>query len=194
MAMDDLDDPCMLAHVSLMIFLSFNLLFSNDVFNCYKTYFIRRTRASVSAIMYELGSKSNNYYRMSDASFWKLHNKLKENIDKKEYNVSRRCRKKRRQNFVPNGVMHSSTRLSIALRIFAGADVMDVALVHGVSTSEVKFSIWKVVDAIHLDKGLNINFPEKYEEQRRVANGFKAISTAEFDNCAGCMMVYSCGL
>ena len=30
-----------------------------------------------------LQSWSKNYYRMSDASFWKLHNKLKENIDKK---------------------------------------------------------------------------------------------------------------
>ena len=68
-SMDDMDDPCMLAHVSLMIFLSFDLFFSNGVFNSYETHFIRRTIASASAIMYELGSKSKNCYRMSDDSF-----------------------------------------------------------------------------------------------------------------------------
>ena len=85
-------------------------------------------------------------------------------------------------------------RLSIALRIFAGGYPLDIALVHGVNKTEGHYSTWRVVNAIHLDKSININSPVSYEEQRRVANGFKAISTAEFDNCAGCMMVYSCGL
>ena len=41
------------------------------------------------------------------------------------------------------------------------------------------------MDAIHLDKSMNIIFPGSYEEQRRIANGFKAISTAEFHYCTG---------
>ena len=68
--------------------------------------------------MNELGSKSKNYYVTSDASFWKWHKKLKENIDK-EYNESRRSHKKWKQNFIPNGLTFSSVHLSIALRFFA---------------------------------------------------------------------------
>ena len=63
---------------------------------------------------------------------------------------------------------------------------LDIALVHGVSKTEVHCSTWRVVDAIHLDKSMNINFPVSSEEQRCVANNFKSISTSEFGNCAGC--------
>ena len=54
--MYDLDDPYMLADVSLMMMLSFGLFFSDDLINGYETHFIRRSRTSVSTIMYELGS------------------------------------------------------------------------------------------------------------------------------------------
>ena len=101
--------------------------------------------------------------------------------------MSRRSRKKDRQNFIPNGVTYSSVRLSIALWIFAGGDPLDIDLVHGVFPTEVNHITWRVVDAIHSEKSLNIIFHAKYEEQRRVANGFKAISTLGFDNCAGCI-------
>ena len=113
--MDNLDDPYMLSYASLITILSFNLFFSSALINDYKTYFIRRQRASVSAIVNELSSKSKNYYQTSDTRFWKLHKQLKDVVDKKEYYVSRQTRKKWKQNFVPNGIMHSSVRVSIAL-------------------------------------------------------------------------------
>ena len=53
------------------------------------------------------------------------------------------------------------------------------------SECEVHFSTWRAVDDIHLDKNLSINFPVSHDEQRRVVNGFKAISATAFDNCAG---------
>ena len=80
--MDDLDDPYSLSLIFIVMMISLNLMFSNDIVQSFKTYFIRRVRASVSAIMYELGNKSKNYYRMSDNSFWKLHSMLKDDIDK----------------------------------------------------------------------------------------------------------------
>ena len=58
---------------------------------------------------------------------------------------------------------------------------------HGVSLTEVYYSTWILVDAIHLEKNMNINFTVNHEEQRCVANDFKSISTAEVDNCAGCI-------
>ena len=141
----------------------------------------------MSALIYELGARSKSFYQMSDASIWKLHNKLKENIGKKECNVSKRSRKKHRQNFISNGVVCSSVRSIIALRSFIGGDPLSLALVHGMSHSEVNYSTWRVVDAIHSEKSQTIKFPAKYEEQRRVTNVFKSISTPEFDNCAECI-------
>ena len=95
----------------------FNLIFdTTEKFKCFKTHVIRRARASVSAIMYELGKKSKNYYRMRDMSFWKMHDELKDEINKKPVNVSRRSRKKRKlnPNSIPNGLIYSSLRLSIS--------------------------------------------------------------------------------
>ena len=111
--MDDLDDPYSLSLISIVMMISLNLMFSNDIVQSFKTYFIRRVRASVSAIMYELGNKSKNYYRMSDNSFWKLHSMLKYDIDKRKHDVSRRSRKKRKKRYIPNGIIHSSLRLSM---------------------------------------------------------------------------------
>ena len=57
---------------------------------------------------------------------------------------------------------------------------------HVVSPSEFYFSTWRLVDPIHLDKNMSINFTVSHEKQRHVANGFKNISTAEHDICDGC--------
>ena len=140
--MEDLDDPMALSLVCLVIMISFNLIFNNEIISGYKTHVIRRTRASVSAIMHELGKKSKNYYRMRDQSFWKLHSALKDKIHKKDYHVSRRSRKKRKRNpnQNTNGLMCSSVRLSIALRVFAGGYPLDVHLVHVVIHCEVHLS------------------------------------------------------
>ena len=111
--MDELDDPYALSLISLVLMISLNIVFNDDVVNSYKTYFLRRVRSSVSGIMYELGKKSRNYYRMRDSSFWKLHDRLKDEIDRKSSNISRRTRKKRKKaRFVPNGITYSSLRLS----------------------------------------------------------------------------------
>ena len=92
--MDELDDAYSLALVSLVLKLSVNITFTHDAVQSHKTYFIRRVRASASSIMCELGSKPRNYCRMSDASFWKLHSTLKDEINKTKAGTSRRSRKK----------------------------------------------------------------------------------------------------
>ena len=81
--MDELDDPYAVSLVALILMLSLNIIFYTTTAQSYKTHFIRRVRASVSSIMYELGTKSKLYYRMSDESFWKLHAMLKDEINRK---------------------------------------------------------------------------------------------------------------
>ena len=91
--MDELDDPESTHLMCLVLFLSFNLMLNNETISSFKTHFIRRTRASVSGMICELGNKSKNYCRMRAASFWKLHKLLKDEIDKKPYATSHRSRK-----------------------------------------------------------------------------------------------------
>jgi hypothetical protein len=84
-----------------------------------------------------------------------------------------------------NGHIHSSIRLSAALRYFAGASPIDIALVFGISHVEVFESVWKVVDAINACPSLNITYPTSHREQKRIACEFQLKSGAKFANCAG---------
>lgn len=138
---------------------------------------IKRTRKKVKNLMYELGGYSRRYYRMEKQSFWKLHDLLK---DKITYIAPAST-----NGTSYNGPIHSSLRLSIAIRYFAGGDPMDIALVHGVSHASVFVSIWAVVDAIHTTPDLNITFPEDHGTQLQIAKDFHAKSEAGFHNCAG---------
>jgi DDE superfamily endonuclease len=145
---------------------------------------IRRVRHSVSNIMYELGGYSRRYYRMSDTSFWILHNMLKPSLEKLLEPKLHRPRKKRRKRNAPNGLISTSIRLSIALCYFAGGDPLDLALVHGVSHSEVFNSVWMVVDAVlHHTPALDIVVPKSDADQRQLAKDFHSVSTAGFDIC-----------
>ena len=140
--MDELDDPSAMCLITMVLMLSLDLIFINKILIGFKSHFIRRTRASVSTIMCELGMKSKNYYRMRGVSFWKLHDALKDEMNENHLTASRRSRKKRKKNHhVPNGLTCSSLRLSIALRVFAGGSLSDTALVHGVSKTEVHLSV-----------------------------------------------------
>ena len=185
--MDELDDPCSLSLMCLMAMMSFNLMFSDEIFASFKTHFIRRTRASVSAAMHELGRKSTNYYRMSDASFWKLRNILKDKTNKRPESSRRSQKKRKRAPPAPNGLICASTRLSAALRTFAGGYPLGIALVRGISPTEVGCSVWKAVDTAHSVPSLNIKFLSCHFKQRDIRSEFEKISSAGFDNRSGCI-------
>lgn len=98
--MDNPDNPYSLSLIVLVTMMSFNLIIDNDAIESFKTHFIRRVKASVSTTMHELGAKTKKYHRMSDISFWKLHQKLKDEINSEHINVSRRSRKKRKKSIL----------------------------------------------------------------------------------------------
>jgi hypothetical protein len=104
-------------------------------------YPIERKRRMVSDIMRELGpGYTRRAYRMSEDSFYNLHKLLRPHLNPPQ------SEKKSWKNGSPNGIIISTVRLSIALRYFAGGRPEDIALVHGVSHSEVFRSVWRVVD------------------------------------------------
>jgi len=110
-------------------------------------HLVSRTRRNISTIIYELGSKARRYYRMQEASFWKLHQLLQPMIETPlddSYNTSQKCKRGK----TPNGPITSSIRLSCALHYFTGGDPLDIAIVHRISHAEVFHSVWIVVDAI----------------------------------------------
>jgi hypothetical protein len=56
---------------------------------------------------------------------------------------------------------------------------------YGISHSDVYESVWTVVNAVNMHPEFVIKYPESEEEQQKVADGFKAISSAGFSCCAG---------
>ena len=58
-------------------------------------------------------------------------------------------RKKRKRGKTPNGDIGPSSRLSMALRWFAGGEPIDIMQTHGVGYDEVYNSVWEIVDAIN---------------------------------------------
>lgn len=111
---------------------------------------------------------------MNEESFWLLFQSIKSRMPTSS---------KRKRGATPNGPITKEARLSMALRFCAGGDKYDIAAVHGVHPDEVLQSLWITVDAIHCTAALDISFPESHDEQKKLANEFKNLSTPSFDNC-----------
>jgi hypothetical protein len=75
---------------------------------------------------------------------------------------------------VPNGPISHAAHLSIALRITAGADPLDITTNHGVNDNQPMVSFWMVIDAVHKSSQLDIQFPTSHEEQEKVAKEFQS--------------------
>ncbi len=105
-------------------------------------------------------------YRMSKESYYILLDIIKEHLPPTG-------EKRSKPGSVPNGPITHSARLSMALRIAAGGDAMDIADYHGVGVDEPMTSFWSVVDAINAAKQLDIVFPTDHAEQQQLAQEFK---------------------
>ena len=121
---------------------------------------------------------------MDKSSFNELHRVLSILIrwSKKKARLSKR---KTHRNGAKNGLISTRIRLSAALRYFAGGRPDDIALVHGISHTEVFNSVWKVVDAVNDCKVLDFSFPTDHGEQLSIAQKFLLNSKAGFACCVG---------
>jgi hypothetical protein len=116
-------------------------------------------------------------YRMDKSSFYRLLDIIEDRLP--------RTGEKRSRGATPNGPITKAARLSMALRYCAGGDPLDIADLHGVNPDEVTNSLWSVVDAIHESPQLDIKFPETYEEQMGLAQGFRQKSAIDISCCVG---------
>jgi hypothetical protein len=132
----------------------------NDIFNELGPYYVRRA------------------YRMEPASFWKLCQLLRPFLVKQSL-------KKRHKNGAKNGLIPLPTKVSVALRYFAGGSPYDISVVHGISHTDVFRNIWVVVDAVNKCPELEFRYPSDHLEQQKIADGFKRISRGIFNCCAG---------
>jgi hypothetical protein len=132
----------------------------NDIFNELGPYYVRRA------------------YRMEPASFWKLCRLLRPFVVK----VST---KKKWKNGAKNGLIPTPTKISAAIRYFAGGSAYDISVVHGISYTDVFRSVWTVVDAVNECPDLAFAYPSDHSEQQKIATGFHAMSRGVFSCCAG---------
>lgn len=84
----------------------------NDIFNELGPYYVRRA------------------YRMEPASFWKLCRLLRPFVVKVN-------KEKKWKNGAKNGLITTPTKISVALRYFAGGSPYDISLVHGIGYTDV---------------------------------------------------------
>ena len=153
----------------------------------------RRTRQSVAEIYNCLGPiYFRRAYRMTYASFWRLHDLLEEKINTVAAQV-RGYNKKSGDGGdnncssppIPNGIISSSARLGIALRYFAGGSPYDIMVKFGVSHSSVFECVWIIVQAVNELSAMKISYPSDVETQKKIARGFCNASKVKFDCCAG---------
>jgi hypothetical protein len=142
---------------------------------------IQRNRQPVFTIFRELGPVySRRAYRMSPETFYDLHLLLVPALRYIRFPANGSPQKN--MNGARNGLVPSTIRLAAALRYFAGGSVYyDLAVMHGISCTEVYRSIWRVlvVDAVNswCDK-LKNEFPTDNFKQKELANGFASRSSA----------------
>jgi hypothetical protein len=143
---------------------------------------------------------------MSYQSFCKLHEELKEGIEK-AHKVALEKRKKQRRALqrknrrtrpaghrynplpppIPNGAIPTSVRLASSLRYFSGGSPYHIMPQYGLSHTEVLDSVWYVVESTNKVEAWYwyITYPTDHNEQIRIAYEFKAKSGVGFDVCAG---------
>ena len=103
---------------------------------------IKRIRDPEDKFLHQMDCRLFRHrYRMEYESFFLLLDILKPSFENKG--------QKRLRGKDPNGPITVASRLSQALRYFAGGDPLDIADSHNVAPGEPLRSVWIVVDAIH---------------------------------------------
>ena len=141
-----------------------------------------RKRRPVREIFAELGPHYvRRAYRMDESSFWGLLWLTKKYLG----SPRQRSGKKKHKDGAKNGLIKPSTRLSAALRYFAGGRPEDICLVHGILHTEDFTSIWRVIDAVNQCPQLHFEYPADHDAQREIARAFQDRSRVKFDICVG---------
>jgi hypothetical protein len=117
---------------------------------------------------------------MTIESFYILYNKIKPHLfEVLDYNTEGLKKN------APNGRIHPSVRLACAIRMFSGGDAVDIALVFGISKTEVHNSVDYIIDSVNLTDSISICFPASHREQEQIAEEFKKKSGANIACCCG---------
>ena len=132
---------------------------------------IIRQRKSVRQVYNEIGrTMFRRSYRMHIETFYKLYEIIKPSLTKIcGYTYPLKTN-------VPNGRIHPTVRLACFIRICAGGDPLDLILIYGISKTAVHDSLNYVIDAVNETDALKIIFPDTFEKQRKIAEGFKKLS------------------
>ncbi|XRB25627.1 hypothetical protein RI054_45g154850 [Pseudoscourfieldia marina] len=83
------------------------------------------------------------------------------------------------------GTVQPELQLAIALRWFAGGQMLDVAPLHGVAWNTAWVYVHRVMDAVN--STFNINFGTDVEELKRRAAEFFELSKSTVDGCVGAL-------
>ena len=143
--------------------------------------FRERSRKSVDDIYKQLGKVYfRRAYRMKYRTFKRLASELSPHIIASSGQKGRGS-----SGSIWNGPISPDVRLACAIRWFAGGSVYDLMTTYGISHTDTINSFWFVIEAINRNPNFNIEYPNNHDEQKRIAQGFHAVSNAGFKSCAG---------
>ena len=139
---DDSDDDLHIAFAYLLFIQVYTMLVY-CVFGCVGSGKGKESERHRAPFDEKIGKRLSNrlfrrIYRMKRKSFNKLHKILEPRLNEIFFPRGGGTRRKNRSRYH----IDTKTRLSIALRFFAGADPYDVMLVHDVGLSTVYYSVW----------------------------------------------------
>ena len=146
----------------------------------YKYIRQKRRRKSVADVYSEMGRDNfRRAYRMHYRTFVNLYHLLKSHMQRAmSYKIGWK-------KGSPNGRIHLTVRLAVAIRFFAGGSSVDLLSIYGISRTEVNVSVTCVIAAIRNCPSLQIKFPTGHNEQMEIAKGFQELSDSKFSNCVG---------
>jgi hypothetical protein len=136
---------------------------------------IVRERRSIDDVYQLLGDYYfRKSFRMTFESFNILAEKITPLMAQRKWNYA-----------AVNGPIKHSVRVACMVRYLAGGSPYDVALIFGISISEVYESVWEVVDAVNRLPEFTIRYPSCHLKQEQIALGFEQKSVAGFTCCCG---------
>ena len=153
--------------------------------NNFPRKFVCKKRRCGIDIFQELGPRfTRRSYGMNSIDFWTIYNLILPYYPKREdMDDSKRVNTKRKHKSIPpNGAIHTSLHLSIAIRYFAGGSPYDLMSSHGVGHNDGYKSVWGTVDAVNQYQKLQISFPTSHTKQIEIAGAFAKKSDVGFDN------------
>ena len=173
--LDDSDDDlfndyviaCAVLTATALVDIVNTVFLEDDIIECRR---VTRKRILVNTMFSKLCPYYvRQSYRMREVDFWNLLSLI---APYNPHSKNRNKKSKRGKTHYPNGKIHDSLCLSIAIRYFAGASPYNLMMSHSIGMTDVCKSIRFIFDAVNRHPAFRKVFPTYHQQQKESTEGF----------------------